>query len=175
MNPYPYLVDRERYPMSLQDRFIEEIGANQRIIRKVCLVYAPNKDEQEDLFQECLYNAWKAFPAFRHDAKFSTWLYKVALNTALYYRRKNKAAFLQVDLKLAEGEHLDEQDDDNLKQLYKAIATLNATEKSVILLCLEGLSYKEIGEITGFSETNVGAKLSRIKERLKKIMTKDGF
>jgi len=161
--------------MSLQDRFTQEIKANHRIIRKVCLVYARTKDNQEDLFQECLYNAWKAFPNFRKNAKFSTWLYKVALNTALYHQRKNKSTFMEVDFEFANYTGIEQDDNDSLAQLYQAITVLNAIEKSVILLYLEGLSYKEIGDITGFTETNIGAKLSRIKEKLKRILIKDGF
>ncbi|MFC0264384.1 RNA polymerase sigma factor [Fontibacter flavus] len=161
--------------MGLQERFIEEIKTNHRIIRKVCLVYAKNRDDQEDLFQECLYNAWKAFPKFRHDSKFSTWLYKVALNTALYQNRKSKVINNGVSLESIENIETDQQDSDQLSQLYLAIAGLNDIEKSVILLHLEGLSYKEVGEITGFTESNVGARLTRIKEKLKKIMTEDGF
>ncbi len=161
--------------MSLQQRFIEEIKTNHRIIRKVCLVYAKNRDDQEDLFQECLYNAWKAFPKFRADSKFSTWLYKVALNTALYQNRKSKVINNGVSLESIENIETDHQENDQLSQLYFAIAGLNDIEKSVILLHLEGLSYKEVGEITGFTESNVGARLTRIKEKLKKIMTEDGF
>jgi RNA polymerase sigma-70 factor (ECF subfamily) len=161
--------------MSLQDNFIREIKANHGIIRKVCLVYARNRDDQEDLFQECLYNAWKAYPNFRGEAKFSTWLYKVALNTALYHQRKNKTASLNVDFELSKHAHIKDNNNDDLAQLYQAISVLNAIEKSVILLHLEGLMYKEIAEITGFTESNIGAKLSRIKEKLKKIMTTDGF
>lgn len=161
--------------MSLQQRFIEEIKTNHRIIRKVCLVYAKNRDDQEDLFQECLYNAWKAFPKFRADSKFSTWLYKVSLNTALYQNRKSKVINNGVSLESIENIDTDHQENDQLSQLYFAIAGLNDIEKSVILLHLEGLSYKEVGEITGFTETNVGVKLTRIKEKLKKIMTEDGF
>lgn len=161
--------------MSLQQRFIEEIKTNHRIIRKVCLIYAKNRDDQEDLFQECLYNAWKAFPKFRQDSKFSTWLYKVALNTALYQTRKSKVINSEVSLESIENSETDHQENDQLSQLYIAIAGLNDIEKSVILLHLEGMSYKEIGEITGFTESNVGVRLTRIKDKLKKIMTEDGF
>lgn len=161
--------------MSLQDNFIKEIKANHRIIRKVCLIYARSHDDQEDLFQECLYNAWKAFPNFRHEAKFSTWLYKVALNTALYHKRKSKTASLEVDLEFYKHVEYKVNNNDDLAQLYQAISILNAIEKSVVLLYLEGLNYKEIGEITGFTENNIGVKLNRIKEKLKKIMTTDGF
>ena len=161
--------------MSLQDRFLEEIKANHRIIRKVCLVYAHTRDDQEDLFQECLYNAWKAFPNFRRDSKISTWLYKVALNTALYHKRKNKSAAMEVDFEWAQHPSIEPDDNDHLAKLYQAIAVLNAIEKSVVLLYLEGLSYREIGEITGFTETNIGAKLSRIKNKLKNIIIKNGF
>ncbi|MBW3466938.1 RNA polymerase sigma factor [Arthrospiribacter ruber] len=160
--------------MSLQDRFLEEIKSNHRIIRKVCLVYARTKDDQEDLFQECLYNAWKAFPGFRGDAKFSSWLYRVSLNTALYHKRKSQSAYLEVDFDLAQYPFVEQKEEDSMAQLYQAIAVLNAVEKSIILLYLEDLSYREIGEITGFSETNVGAKLSRIKGKLKTIIIKNG-
>jgi RNA polymerase sigma-70 factor, ECF subfamily len=138
-------------------------------------MYAKTKDEQHDLFQESLYNAWKAFPNFRHDAKFSTWLYKVALNTAMYSQRNNKSASMIVDLEFAMQSISEQHDPDQLNQLYQAINVLNDIEKSIILLYLEELSYKEIGEITGFTENNIGVKLNRIKEKLKKIMTQDGF
>jgi RNA polymerase sigma factor (sigma-70 family) len=168
-------MDRCCISMSLQDRFLEEIKSNHRIIRKVCLVYARTKDDREDLFQECLFNAWKAFPGFRGDAKFSSWLYRVALNTALYYKRKSKSASMEVDLELAQHSFVEQDEEDSMAQLYQAINVLNAIEKSVILLYLEGLSYREIGDITGFSETNVGAKLSRIKVKLKNIIIKNEY
>lgn len=161
--------------MNLQNRFLEEIKSNHRIIRKVCLVYTRTKDDQEDLFQECLFNAWKAFPSFRGDAKFSSWLYRVALNTALYHKRKSKPASMELDLELAQHSFVEQEEEDSMAQLYQAITVLNAIEKSVILLYLEGLSYREIGEITGFSETNVGAKLSRIKVKLKNIIIKNEY
>lgn len=161
--------------MILQDKFIAEIKSHHPIIRKVCLMYAKTKADQQDLFQESLYNAWKAFPNFRHDAKFSTWLYKVALNTALYSQRKNKSAAMNVDLEFAMQSISEQGDYDQQKQLHQAIDVLNDIEKSIILLYMEELSYKEIGEITGFTENNIGVKLNRIKEKLKKIMTQDGF
>jgi RNA polymerase sigma factor (sigma-70 family) len=168
-------MDRYQTEIILQDRFLEEIEAHHRIIRKVCLVYARTKDDQDDLFQECLYNAWKAFPAFRNESKFSTWLYKLSLNTALYYQRKNKSSSTAVPFDLARSHEIEQTDDNQFELLYYAIMQLNPIEKSVILLYLEGLSYREIGEVTGFTETNTGVKLSRIKEKLKKIMTEDGL
>lgn len=161
--------------MTLQDKFTEEIKAHHRIIRKVCLIYAKNHDDREDLFQECLFNAWKAFPKFRNDAKFSTWLYKVALNTAMYSNRKNKSATLEVDLNFAMELRSDQPDVHQIKQLYQAIEVLNDIEKSIVMLSLEEMSYKEIGEITGYTENNIGVKINRIKEKLKKIITHEGF
>lgn len=161
--------------MSLQDDFTRQIKNNYRIIRKVCLIYGQTRDDREDLFQECLFNAWKAYPNFRKEAKFSTWLYKVALNTALYNKRKNKHAVMEVDLDLNRNAQEERTDHDQLAQLQYAIAKLNDIEKSIIMLFLDGLSYKEIGEIMGLTVSNVGVKLTRVKGKLKKIMTGDGF
>ena len=161
--------------MSLQDDFTRQIKNNYRIIRKVCLIYGQTRDDREDLFQECLFNAWKAYPNFRKEAKFSTWLYKVALNTALYNKRKNKHAVMEVDLDLNRNAQEERTDHDQLAQLQHAIAKLNDIEKSIIMLFLDGLSYKEIGEIMGLTVSNVGVKLTRVKGKLKKIMTGDGF
>jgi len=161
--------------MKLQDKFIEQVETHHLIIRKICLIYTNTKDDYEDLYQECLYNAWKSFPKFRGDSKFSTWLYKVALNTALYHKRKNKASALIIDFEISNYARAKNLKNDDLAQLYQAISTLNPIEKSVIFLHLEGMSYKEIAEITGFTVSNVGVRLNRIKDKLKKVMSNHGF
>jgi len=161
--------------MKVQDKFIREVETHHLIIRKICLIYTQTKDDYEDLFQECLYNAWKSYPNFRYDSKFSTWLYKVTLNTALYHKRKNKVSALNVDVELSNYAQINDLKNDDLIQLYQAISTLNPIEKSVVFLYLEGMSYKEITEITGFTVSNVGTRLNRIKDKLKKILTNDRF
>ena len=151
--------------------FSELIEKNQAIIHKITLVYASNRANREDLFQEICLQLWKAYPNFRKEAKFSTWLYRVALNTAISTVRKEKynVAFellRETDQFLDESKH--EKEKVNL--LYRAISGLNSIDKAMILLWLDEKTYEEIATIIGTSKSNVSVKLVRIKKKLQELV-----
>jgi RNA polymerase sigma-70 factor (ECF subfamily) len=151
--------------------FSELITKNQAIIHKITMVYANGLADREDLFQEICLQLWKSYPNFREEAKFSTWMYRVALNTAISTIRKNKNAFSFEPLR--ETDKLPEQDqdeNDKLRTLYRAISKLNRIDKAIILLWLEEKNYEEIASIMGTSKTNVSVKLVRIKKKLEELV-----
>lgn len=149
----------------------ENIG----ILHKICNVYCNNAEEKRDMMQEITFQLWKAFPLFREQSKFSTWMYRIAFNTAVSNIRKSKRHPIIEALSDQQQEVVDREDipslDEKINSLYKAISLLNEIEKGIILLYLEKRSYAEIGEITGLSEKNVSVKIVRIKAKLKKLMS----
>lgn len=160
--------------MSKTADFTQLISDNEAALSKISAVYTNDPDSRKDLYQEMVLQLWRSFERFRGDAKSSTWLYRVALNTAISFLRKNKKhkGHLSLDREisvLAEG--VDEVLEERLEQLYAQIRQLDSLEKGIILLYLEDRSYEEIATITGLSTTNVGTRLSRIKNKLKKQMT----
>lgn len=154
--------------LSREQQFIAEVIRHKGIIFRICRIYQKEKSAQDDLYQEILMNAWNSFPRFEGRSKFSTWLYRVALNTALYQKRKNRIFENIVGLEHVENYSDQDLQSDQLEKLRAAINTLDTTEKSIVVLYLDELPYKEISEITGLTETNVGVRLNRIKTKLKK-------
>lgn len=158
----------------LEHKFISQIQENQNIIHKVCRIYTSDKDSHNDLFQEITIQLWKAYPKFRGDSKFSTWMYRIGLNTAItLYRKKKRTIETQDfsnDLYKIESANYDATEEEQLKLIYKAIQQLNDIDKALILLYLEEKSYPEIAQTLGISEVNVRVKMNRIKSRLKKII-----
>ena len=151
-------------------KFLELIEENKRIIFKICNSYCPNKDEREDLAQEIVYNLWKSFQSFNSNLKFSTWMYRIALNVAISFYRKEKRLAPHVSISenlIVLEENANKETDNNLTLLLQFINELKEIDKSIMLLYLDDKSYKEIAEITGISESNVATKISRIKDRLK--------
>ncbi len=147
--------------------FISIIEQNQQIIFKVCNMYMDTKADREDLFQEILLNAWKGIKNFKGDSKFSTWLYRVALNTAISFFKKDKK---QQQVFVAGGISFQESSDNQLEQIEamnKAISELSAIDKALVMLYLENHNYQQIAEIMGITANNVGVKMSRIKVVLK--------
>jgi RNA polymerase sigma factor (sigma-70 family) len=155
---------------ALAKQFSEQIYSHLGILHKICRTYKRDPDDRDDLFQEIVFNAWKSYPKFEGRSKFSTWLYRVALNTALYQNRKDRFFGKKVDLELIQHHVAVEVKDDNTDLLWMAINKLDELEKSVVVLYLEELPYKEISEITGLTENNVAVKLNRIKSKMKKIL-----
>ncbi len=155
--------------------FMEKMQSVQRIVLKICRVYGQSAEAREDLFQEILLNAWKSYGSFRGDSKFSTWLYRVALNTALLHRR-NAGPNREVSL---EDHHDFREPDSTLSEdtriLYQAIDQLTPVEKSLVILYLDDMSYQEIADVLGITENNVGVKLMRTKEKLKRILKSYGL
>ncbi|AKP49573.1 RNA polymerase sigma factor [Cyclobacterium amurskyense] len=155
----------------MEREFLNIVEAHQGIIFKVCKLYRNSKEDQEDLFQEIVLQLWRAFPKFRKESKVSTWMYRIALNTAIAMFRKHKIEieFNEYTPKEIYSKQASEQSE-NEERLFDAIRTLNQAERAIIALFLEDFNYKEIGEITGITENYVGVKINRIKEKLKNIL-----
>ncbi len=152
-----------------EKEFINLIEQHSRLIYKICYMYA-DKDELNDLYQEILINLWRSHDAFKGEAKYSTWIYRIGLNTCVSYirqkSRKPSLVPLTVDLESITD---DETDIEQLRELYRLINQLSKIEKAIVLLYLEGKTYDEIGEIVGITRGNVGVKLNRIKTKLKEM------
>jgi len=158
----------------LEKKFVNELEKNQSIIHKVCRSYTNNDAAHKDLFQEITIQLWKAYPKFRGDSKFSTWMYRVAFNTAISLYRKSKRSIdtsqIYDNLKELEYHDYDDSKDKQLKLLYNAIYSLNDIEKALALLYLEDKNYKEIASTLGISEVNARVKMNRTKTKLKNIL-----
>ncbi|WP_319591298.1 sigma-70 family RNA polymerase sigma factor [uncultured Draconibacterium sp.] len=156
---------------SKKKEFSELIEKYQAIIHKVTMVYTNGPADREDLFQEICLQLWRSYPNFREEAKFSTWMYRVALNTAISnVRKKNRDLHFEqlLDNDRMETETSDEKE--QIQLLYRAISKLNRIDKAIILLWLEEKSYEEIASILGISKTNVSVKLVRIKHKLEEMI-----
>ena len=158
----------------LEHKFVAELEENQNIIHKVCRTYTNNEAAHKDLFQEITIQLWKAYPKFRGESKFSTWMYRVSFNTAISLYRKSKRNIdtspIYDNLKELEYHEYDNEHDKQLDLLYKAIRSLNDIEKALALLYLEDKSYKEISNTLGISEVNARVKMNRTKTKLKNIL-----
>ena len=154
-----------------QDTFTEQIAGKEPLIWKICRLYGQTEEDRQDLFQEIMVQAWQSFDRFRGDAKFSTWLFQVALNTAIAGIRKKKKTIPTVQRE-AVPEMTDDSappDDEQLRELHKAIDQLNKIEKALTLLYLEDKSYKDMETILGISESTLRVKMSRVKEKLRQL------
>ena len=154
----------------VEQEFVTLIQENERVIYKVCYLYTTPHATLNDLYQEVVINLWKAYPKFRNECKISTWIYRIALNTCISFIRKEKNIPEIVTLSQI-ADRIEETDETQvmLKRLYSMINRLGQLEKSIVLLYLEDKSYEEIAEITGLTLTNVATKLSRIKDKLRKM------
>ncbi|MDE1207345.1 MULTISPECIES: RNA polymerase sigma factor [Tenacibaculum] len=158
----------------LENKFLTDFEANQNIVHKVCRIYTTNQEAHNDLFQEITIQLWKNYSKFRGDAKFSTWMYRVALNTAISLYRKSTRSiktqdFTDYSFKI-KAEEYDDTEEVQLKALYGAIRKLNDIDKALIFLYLEDKPYKEISETLGISEVNARVKMNRAKDKLKKVL-----
>ena len=161
----------------MQDKtaFVAIIKKNEGIIYKITRVYTNTNEDQKDLYQEVVYQLWKSFDSFKGNSKISTWIYRVALNTAIAHlnKRKKNIKTRSLDFELLHlADENNEQQEEQFNQLYTTIKQLNVIEKGLILLFLEGKSYDEIAAITGFTSSNVGTRLNRIKKKLKENINK---
>ncbi|CDB11442.1 MULTISPECIES: RNA polymerase sigma factor [Bacteroides] len=154
----------------VEQEFVTLIQEYERVIYKVCYLYTTPHATLNDLYQEVVINLWKAYPKFRNECKISTWIYRIALNTCISFIRKEKNIPEIVTLSQI-ADRIEETDETQvmLKRLYSMINRLGQLEKSIVLLYLEDKSYEEIAEITGLTLTNVATKLSRIKDKLRKM------
>lgn len=151
-----------------EERFQNLLEEHKKILYKICNLYCKNRDDREDLAQEIAIQLWRSFPSFDERCRFSTWMYRIALNVAIsFYRREdtrtrtifsdNERLLHAVDETASEPEHM--------QALYQFIESLDPLNRALVLLYLDGNSYLEIAEVLGISETNVATKLSRLKRR----------
>ena len=158
----------------MKEEFLRDITVNQGIIHKVTRIYCDNVDDRKDLFQEILIQLWKSYGTFKEQSKFSTWMYRVAINTAITAfkrgsRQTANARFVREIPSIAVDEY-DYELEENLNLLHTAIGQLTGIEKSIILLYLEDKSYEEIAEITGITQNYVRVKMNRIKKKLESLI-----
>ncbi len=144
-------------------QFIHIISEHQRIIYKVARIYRDTPEDREDLFQEIIYQLWKAYPTYQKKAKVTTWMYRIALNTAVAKYRKKR---IVTEAILPERAIAETSEHPERERLYRAISTLNEADKAVITLYLDDYQYEEIADMLGISTSHVGVKLHRIKEKL---------
>jgi len=158
----------------LEHQFVTELQSNQNIVHKVCTLYTNDRDSHKDLFQEITIQLWKAYPKFRGDAKFSTWMYRVALNTAITLYRKSKKRIRTQDYDSVifkiKSEDYDPKEEEQLQLMYKAVKQLGDIEKALVFLYLEDKDYREIAETLGITEVNARVKMNRIKNKLRTIL-----
>ena len=155
--------------MDNKDEFVGIIQENEGLIVKVASVYTNSKEDSQDLRQEIIYQLWKSFPSFRKEAKLTTWMYRIALNTGITHinRQKRKGNHEPInEALLHKTESHDTLKEEQLEILYTHIRKLSPVEKGIILLYLEGKSYEEMAAITGFTTTNIGTRLGRIKQKI---------
>jgi RNA polymerase sigma-70 factor (ECF subfamily) len=156
-----------------EQEFLQLVNQNQGIIRKVCHLYGRNEADKEDLYQEIVIQLWKSFGSFRGEAKFSTWMYRIALNTAISNLRKETR---KVELSFPEFIPKEPADtgeekikEEKLREMYSAISRLTEVEKAIVMLYLEDKSYDEMEEILGISSGTLRVKMNRIKEKLRTL------
>lgn len=158
----------------LERQFVTELESNQNIVHKVCTLYTNDQDSHKDLFQEITIQLWKAYPKFRGDAKFSTWMYRIALNTAITLYRKTKNRVVTQDYESVifkiKADEYDETEEQQLRLMYKAVKELGDVDKALVFLYLEDKNYTEIAETMGISEVNARVKMNRIKTKLRTIL-----
>ena len=158
----------------LEIEFSKRIEESQGIIHKVSRMYCDNEEHRKDLFQEILIQLWKSYPSFRGESKFSTWMYRVAINVAILDLRKAKKKqqlFFQTNqFKDTSEEKRTEVENEKLKLMHSAIAQLNKVEKAIVMLHLDKKSNEEIAEIVGITQNYVRVKMNRIKTKLSKTI-----
>ncbi len=161
--------------MDKKETFITAIKDNEGLIYKVASVYTNTIEDRKDLVQEIIYQLWKSFDSFNQKSSLSTWMYRVAMNVAIYHLKIARRNFLTVPMN-GQFSNLRETDSGGFEEKWKALRQqldkLNLLDKGIIILYLENKSYEEIAQIVGISESNVGTKMFRIKEKLKKQINK---
>ena len=156
-----------------EKNFISLINEHQGLIHKVCIMYENDQDVRNDLFQEIVLQLWKSFPSFRGESKITTWMYRIALNTAISGLRKQFRRVKTEDLRELHLNITDVSDvnlEDDFQKLQCAIRQLPEIERAMIMMALEEISYEEIAETIGITQNNVRVRMNRIREKLKKIM-----
>jgi len=164
---------------TIEDEFLRLIEANRGRILRICRAYAWTPQDQDDLYQEVLFQIWRGLPKLREKTHANTWLYRVALNTAISFVRKNKSERNMIPTEHSQLLDWSDQrqqngagpgDNSQIDSLYEALAKLNKVERGLVTLHLEDLSYEEIAEVMGMNANQVGVMLHRTKKKLFDLM-----
>ena len=157
----------------IEKEFEKHISENEMLIYKVCSIYAYTDADRQDLFQEIVIQLWNSFQKFKGDAKFSTWLYRVAINTAITGLRKQKDIITSYEPAALPANIKDDstgmEEEERLQYLHAAIEKLNQFEKAIVMLYMEDRSYEEMEDILGLSQGNLRVKMNRIKQKLRDL------
>lgn len=161
-------------PQKQEADFVTLLEENQNIIHKICRLYTESEAEHKDLFQEISIQLWRSFDRFERKSKFSTWMYRVGLNTAITIYRKEKKRIdtyiLNDEISRIEVDQYDSVIDEQLNWLYQKIEKFSEIDKALVLLYLEDKRYDEIADTLGITAVNARVKMNRIKKRLKKMI-----
>lgn len=150
----------------LEQQFLQLLKENQQRINRICSIYANNKEDQKDLMQEVIFNIWKALPSYQQTSSINTWVYRIILNVCLKKTYRKTKPTISLDNLTFEPSIEATQSSPKLEALRSCIAKLAFSDRSIIVLYLEELSYREIGDLVGISENYVAVKLKRIKKKL---------
>lgn len=158
-----------------EKKFINLINEHQGLIHKVCIMYESDREVRNDLFQEIVLQLWKSFPGFRGESKITTWMYRIALNTAISGYRKQTRKVKTEDLhdlhfNISEQYNTDDQEE-GVQKLHHAIRRLSGIERAMVMMALDDVPYEEIAETIGITQNNVRVRMNRIREKLRKLMT----
>ena len=152
-----------------EKEFLTQLKEHQNVVYKLVHLYATSEEDKKDMYQEILFQAWKTYPSFRGEAKFSTWLYRLSLNTIFTFQRKtNKIVY--TDTTKYEEQLTFISANDEKERLYKAIRTLSETERAIVSLHLDGYDNKEVSELLGITANLVGVRLHRAKQQLTTLL-----
>ena len=161
-----------------EQEFLSRLERHKGILFKVSKMYMDTKDDQDDLFQEITFQLWKAYDSFKGESQFSTWMYRVAINTSIVFLKKEKRKTDKYELStdnIKEEESDAENKENQIEHFYKAVQKLEKIDKAIIFYQLEGFSHKEIADNLGISEGNARVKLNRAKDKLKLIIKNQGY
>jgi RNA polymerase sigma-70 factor (ECF subfamily) len=157
-----------------EQQFINLINEHQGLIHKVCIMYESDRDQRNDLFQEIVLQLWRSFPTFRGESKITTWMYRIALNTAISRYRKESRMVRTEDLHETHFNISDQlspnENEENIQRLQHAIRQLSEIERAMVMMALEEIPYEEIAETIGITQNNVRVRMNRIREKLRKLM-----
>ena len=164
-----------------EHKFLDLVNGNRNRILRVCRVYAWNSADQDDLYQEILFQIWRGLPALKEKQFANTWLYRVAINTAISFVRKRTSRTDRVvyvehaDLTrtIESQQTTDEHTDDRIAHLYTVIFKLDPLEKALVTLFLEDFTYEQMAEVTGINANLVGVMLHRARKKLSILMTEE--
>jgi RNA polymerase sigma-70 factor (ECF subfamily) len=156
-----------------EEKFTSLIKQHQGLIHKVCIMYENDPDIRNDLFQEIVIQLWKSFGSFRGEAKISTWMYRIALNTAISGFRKQSRKIKTEDIRESHFNISDNGEDnreEDFQRLQRAIQNLSEIERAMIMMALEEVPYEDIAQTIGITQNNVRVRMNRIREKIRKLM-----